>query len=372
MKLAMPLGNAGNKLNRRWYTLDSADLSELENNPRCPPECPGRLILGPVNFSGTPINDPDDYRIAQDLEPMKLQELVIGVERALRPGLAVHARYIHKQVDRAVEDVGSLDAGFNAIYLMANPGFGDMAVFYPEGATTPLPFPRARRDYDALELGVRRDLRGGWAARASYTWSRLHGNYSGLASSDTYQVAPNWGRVFDNPRMAFDERAEPVYGSLATDRPHQVKLHVLGDFRFGTSVGASVYAASGMPRTRFAAFVPAQSFPVAYRGRGSDGRLPSQTRLDLSLRHRVRLGGKLRLTIAANVINVFDQDAATDYYQQELFAGQAINIPDSAFYAGFDTQQLIAQQGLVRDARFLMDQAFQVPRTVRLSLELGF
>ena len=96
--------------------------------------------------------------------------------------------------------------------------------------------------------------------------------------------------------MAFDENGQPVYGVLATDRPHQLKAHVLFDFAFGTSVGASWFGASGIPRTREAAFIPGNAFPVMYLGRNSDGRLPFFSQLDLYAQHLLRFGSKVRLT----------------------------------------------------------------------------
>ena len=42
--------------------------------------------------------------------------------------------------------------------------------------------------------------------------------------------------------------------------------------------------------------------------------------------------------------------------------------------ARFDrvTAQLDSRSGLVRDARFLMDSAYQAPRSIRLGLKVGF
>jgi hypothetical protein len=305
---------------------------------------------------------------------MQLQEVVLGVERELAPNLSVTARYVHKQVDRAVEDVGTLDAQQDPVYWIGNPGFGTAASFYPEGGTTPLPSPRAVRDYDAFEVGLDKRHSSGWSARVSYTWSRLHGNYSGLAQSDEDgRVNPNIGSNFDYPLMSFDEQGEPVYGVLATDRPHQLKAHLLFDLPFGTSVGARFFGASGVPRTRLAQFVPGVGYPVMYRGRNSDGRLPYLSQLDLYLQHEVRLGERLRLTLSANVINALNQGAATNYHASELFTGQAVEVDETRLYAtGVDTQALIAQQRLVRDARFLMDSGYQAPRSIRLGTKLSF
>jgi outer membrane receptor protein involved in Fe transport len=78
------------------------------------------------------------------------------------------------------------------------------------------------------------------------------------------------------------------------------------------------------------------------------------------------------LTFSVNVLNLFDQDAAIDYYARELFDGQAIEISSDDFFRGFDTQELIEEQGLFRDPRFLMDTDFQPPRQIRLGARLSF
>ena len=373
-KLSMPLSLFGGvKADLYWYTLESGDVSEIVDNDDCPPACPGRLLLGPLSVANV-ANDPDDNKIDPDIHQMRVQELVLGLERQLGSQLAVGARYVHKQVDRTIEDIGTLGENQSEIYTIGNPGFGRAATFYPAGGTSPLPFPRAKRDYDALELSLDKRLTHGWAARVSYTLARLAGNYSGLAQSDEDgRVAPNVGRNFDYPLMGFDERAQPVYGVLATDRPHQLKAHVLLDLAFGASLGASWYGASGIPRTRLAQFVPGNGFPVMYEGRHSDGRLPFLSQLDLYLQHQVRLGSRARLTLSANVTNVLNQGTATNYWQYELFTGQAIRVDEAQFYStGVDTQALIAEQGLARDARFLMDSGYQAPRSIRLGLRVGF
>ena len=245
--------------------------------------------------------------------------------------------------------------------------------FVPELGTTAQPLPRARRDYDAVETALDRRLSGGWSARVSYTWSRLAGNYSGLAQSDEDgRVAPNTGRNFDYPMMAFDERGEAVYGVLATDRPHQLKINAYYEAGVGVSVGTRWFGGSGIPRTREAAFIPTQQIPVMYRGRNSDGRLPFLTQLDVYVQQRIRLGERMRLTLGLNVINVLNQKTASNFHPSELFPGQAISIEESAFYRGIDTQGLIADQRLVRDSRFLLDSGFQSPRAMRLGASVAF
>ena len=92
-----------------------------------------------------------------------------ALERELAPALSASARYIHKQIDRALEDVGTQSPGETEVaYLrIANPGFGVASEFYPGGGSSPLALPKAVRDYDAFEVALNRRLSGRWAARAA-------------------------------------------------------------------------------------------------------------------------------------------------------------------------------------------------------------
>ena len=67
--------------------------------------------------------------------------------------MAINVRYVHKQIDRAVEDTGALDAQSNEIYVIANPGEGLTAIAHPGVAN-----PKAVRDYDAVEFAVEKRL----------------------------------------------------------------------------------------------------------------------------------------------------------------------------------------------------------------------
>src|SRR5262245_64556305 len=47
---------------------------------------------------------PSNDAIQSDIKPMKLQEMVFGADHELSPVLSVGLRYVHKQIDRAIED----------------------------------------------------------------------------------------------------------------------------------------------------------------------------------------------------------------------------------------------------------------------------
>jgi hypothetical protein len=276
---------------------------------------------------------------------------------------------VHKQLDRAIDDIGALDAQGNEVYTIGNPGYGVAEYAYPG-----VRLPKAVRDYDAVEVGARRPMTRGWAFAASYLWSRLYGNYSGLSQSDENgRVAPNIGRVYDNPYVMFDEKARPVFGPLATDRPHQFKANVVYQAPFRLSVGVFQFLASGLPVSREAAVVQGSAFPMMYLGRLSDGRTPALSQTDLYVQQDIGVWRGSRLSLGLSVTNLFDQDTVISEYITENEQGFPIDVTEDVFFAGqFDVHQAMAQQGINTDARFLLPNAYQAPRTARVMLKWSF
>jgi len=363
-KLEMPRGAfGGDKWIESYYTLDTFDWPSIGVGGNFP----GTFIES-VNYR-IPSNDPSCPEcggIDPDLKPMRTQEAVLGLEHELSSVMSVGARYVHKQLDRTIEDVGIIVPGLGEVYFMANPGEG--IARHIVGDEFPA-VPKPVRDYDALELKFTKRYSDNWSLNSSLTFSRLYGNYSGLASSDENgRTSPNVNRFFDGIYMMFDQNAEPVYGRLATDRPVQFKANGYYTMPWGTNVGAAFYIAHGTPISRQVNMV--SSLPVLYLGRGSEGRLPMFSQTDLSLQQSFNVGGSRRVEISLNVLNLLDQDTAVNRWAPET--AQNIPITDADFFDGFDVQQLIAARNIRRDPRFLSDSAFQAPRTIRLGAKFVF
>jgi hypothetical protein len=304
---------------------------------------------------------------------MKMQEATAGLEHELSSTLSVALRYVHKQLDRAIEDIGNLDSEGNETYVIGNPGLGPNAVYVVPGTGAQVALPKAKRNYDSVELAFNRRMANHWSLRASYLWSRLHGNYPGLSQPDENgRVDPNIGRSFDYPIMMFDQNAQPVFGVLPTDRTHQGKVQAIYDMNFGASIGANLYMASGVPITREAAFIAGSNYPVQYLGRGSEGRTPFFSQLDMYAQYQVKLGGRKRLIFNANVLNVLGTDTVTNVFPTQLQPGTSINISEAQFFQGVNTEALIASQHLAQDPRFLADYGYQRPREARLGVRLTF
>ena len=374
-KLELPRGSfGGDKWLEYYYSLDTFDWTRLLNAPNCPPACPGRILrgaptpefpLGGVDFRHVSVGS---SAIEPDLKPMRQQEATAGIEHQLNDRIATGIRYVHKQIDRAIEDTGSLDAQGNEIYIIANPGEGLTRLAHPGVA-----LPKAVRDYDSVELFLERRFADNWFLRGSYLWSRLQGNYSGLSQSDENgRTSPNVGRLFDYPMMMFQDGGEPALGPLPTDRPHQFKAQFIYRLPFGTSVGLNQYVASGLPVTREIGIYPPNTLPVQYLGRGSDGRTPAYSQTDVQVQHEFGFFGDRRLQLSLNVLNLFNQDTAIGRYSTYQYSGGVIPDED-AFYFGRQTlAQLIASQNVPRDQRFLMDNAYQAPIQARFAVKFIF
>jgi hypothetical protein len=346
------------------FTLDTYDWPTLLANAACPPACPGTRIVGPLATTVVPDEDIDP-----DLDPMKLQEAVVGIEHQVRRHLLVTARYVHKQLDRAVEDIGSLDATYNEIYTIGNPGFHRATVAYPGVA-----LPKAVREYDAIEVAARRPFANRWAFNLSYLWSRLYGNYSGLSQSDENgRVSPNVARAYDYPAMMFNEKGTPVYGNLATDRPHQLKAFVVYSAPFGLNVSAFQYVGSGLPVTREGAILPPSLYPMQYLGRTSDARTPTISQTDIYAQYDFAVTKGTRLSAGIGVQNLFNQGTVISKFVTETEAGAGITFNEADLYAGrLNFQQLMAQQNVLKDPRFLMANGYQPPRSARIMIKWTF
>lgn len=372
----------GDKWQEYWYTLETADWTTLLDpvgSGSCPPSCPasmGKRIRGPYDYRAPGAVDPD-------LKPMRSEELSAGIEHQLSNATAVSARYVRKWLDRAVDDTGSFTEE-GEVYVIANPGFGmTKTACGPDlGCNPSVPLPKAKRTYDAVELAFTKNFSNHYYARLSYLWSRLYGNYSGLDQTDENgRTSPNTGRLYDYPLQSFDGRGYEVEGPLATDRPHQVKAQFIYQFPFGTTMGANYYISSGFPKTRELAVIAGSLYPMMYMGRNSDGRMPVYSQTDLVVSHDFKVGGSRRLQLSLNIMNLFNQDIATNYFQTENASGKYLDFTESEFYAHkVDVAALKATTaGWKADPRFMKEGAtlgntsgYQLPRQARIGVKFLF
>ncbi|MBA2604376.1 MAG: TonB-dependent receptor [Acidobacteria bacterium] len=378
MKYELPRGSfGGDKWVDYFYTWDSPNWQANStsgcatgtNTASVRPTCPAGTFIEALDRRHNSAEDPDEG-IDPNLKPMEENEFQLGLNRELRPGIVVGARYVFKDLVRTIEDVGILvcDApgSCGEVFYIANPGEGISLTLNDPGVPA---FPKATREYQGLELTFERRYAQNWALFGSYTFSRLYGNYSGLASSDENgRTSPNVNRFFDHLENSFDRNGQPVLGRLGTDRPHQFKAQFIYGFNWNMTMGLNQYVASGIPVSEEAnvgANVP--FFPY---GRGNLGRTDVLSRTDLSLYQSVRFAN-LDLRLGMTVLNLFDQDAVTRRFRNRMVGSLPLNT-DRFFQGGWDYEALLAANPRLTEVRFNQPDEFQEPRQVRFNLTLQF
>lgn len=245
-----------------------------------------------------------------DLKAARQSEYTIGFERELSRNFLLSARFTHKQIDRAVEDVGVFNDQGSEAYIIGNPGLGLVCEI---SSSANQPCTKAERKYDAVEVRV--DKRATkYFFNASYTWSRLFGNYSGLASSDEFgRSSPNVNRFFDLPPLGYTANGVPDNGRLATDRPHVFKAY--GGYTFDwadngvnkTTVSAFTTFQSGSPLTTIYNLYNLGS-TILY-GRGDLGRTEMFSETDFAIGHKYKFGRDNRFGLEPfmEIRNIFDE-----------------------------------------------------------------
>lgn len=354
-----------------------------------------------------PSNDPSDNRVDPDLKAARESSIDVGTEFELNNSWVLGARYVHKQIDRTIEDVGVFDQNQNELFFIANPGFGITAQpFFPGVPATP----KAKREYDAIEFKMNKRFGDNWFANGSYTYSRLYGNYSGLASSDENgRSSPNVNRFFDIPFLGFTVDGSPDDGRLATDRPHIFKMNAGYNIGWGgsspnsTELKGFFLAQSGTPLSTQVSAYSANTF---LNGRGDLGRTDTFTQTDFAVTHKYRFGRDSRFTMAfdVDILNLFNEQAVTNRHTVLFTGGLAANsvvqflpnvVDETSFIQQIFNGGLSSQirelnnrgnQGLstcgangmstcapfTTDARFDQPNQWQLPRSVRFGFRFIF
>lgn len=374
MKYEMPRGSfGGDKWVDYFYLWNNPDY-RVNSVPTCAtntntiserPGCPGGTLIEPLDRRFNSATDLDST-VDPNLKPMKQQEIQFGVSHELGNSMVVGARFVRKTLSRTIEDVGIIVPGIGEVYYIANPGEG-ITLELSDAPGVP-DFPKAKREYTGVELTFEKRFANNWALWGSYTWSKLYGNYSGLASSDEDgRVSPNVNRFFDHIENSFDRNGDLVYGPLGTDRPHQVKVQAM--YRTGWNMTFSVnqYVGSGIPISEEAYVAAAVGF-FPY-GRDNLDRADMTINTDLSIFQDIKLGEKFNLQLGVNILNLFDLDAETRRYNNRTVG--SLPLTTEQFFAGGWNYESFMTPSLV-DVKFNQADAYQAPREIRFSAKLSF
>lgn len=335
--------------------------------------------------------------IDPDLKAFRNSEFTVTFERELNSDFIASGRYTRKQVDFAIEDAGFLTSTGSEAYIIGNPGRGLYAQVAQANGLQNL---KPQRQYDALELRLDKRFSKNYYFNLNYTYSRLYGNYSGLASSDEDgRVSPNVNRFFDLPHAGFTVRGGADNGLLPTDRPHALKFYGAYSLNWEqlglgknntTEFQAFTTAQSGTPLTTTVDILNIDTIVLSERG--DLGRTGVFTQTDFAVRHRYKFGrdNRFTLVVETDILNLFDEK--NELSRNNLLSITNFDITDPALgiiTAAESTQANAYSLALARFQRnggaaietaaranlyplFNKTNSFQGPRSVRFGFRLLF
>lgn len=306
-----------------------------------------------------------------DIKPFQKNEFTLGIRKTFKETWTLGVRFLHNYIKNAVEDL--LHNSFEPIYLIGNPGSDwyqgwiDELITYgylPRGIKAS----RAVREYTSVTLSLDRKFKDNWLGGISYTWSRLYGNYAGLASSDEEgRNSPNTLTYFDWWFQTYNQFGREAPGLLRTDRTHQLKLYGAYVFDFGLTLGFNAYAMSGIPvQTELYLFGSPRFYPL---GRGSEGRTPWLWQIDLYAEYNLKLNDALTLQFNVNITNLTDNDTARS---RNMVYNSWAYLTSEQVIDGFDYLQLMADKGYRLDPRYNMEYDYLDAVAARLGVKLIF
>jgi len=324
-------------------------------------------------------------------------EIVATLERQVMEDMTVRLDYQHRWLGNIIED--GYGPAFNSV--LANPGnVPDSAI---SAANTQLnqataiatanpndpvaqanyqnaqanvsalqqlkDAPKPERTYDALTLSLNKRFSKKWFARASYTYSRLIGNYEGLYQYETNYVSPNGTNAYDAPELYVNQN-----GPLPNDRPHLFRLdgYVRQPVRKGHLVfGLAFTARSGQPRNYVGNLEPGSVYQIVMLlPRGEGGRTPTVTQLDAKIGYARPLGPRMNLEAFIDLFNILNQQTTLqtdDNYTFQAAPPIVNGTPSDLKYA-----KDLSGAPISKNPNYGQPIAFQTPFNARLGLRLTF
>ncbi|QRK08902.1 TonB-dependent receptor [Archangium violaceum] len=305
----------------------------------------------------------ENLSVDPDISAQSSTEYLVGAEYELLANTRLTATYTHRAMNSVIEDM-SRDDG--ATYFLGNPGSG----FAKE-------FPTPERTYNAVTVALTRAFGEGWLAQASYTWSRLYGNYPGLFRPETGQLDPNILSDFDLISL-LDNRT----GLLPYDRTHSVKVFGAKEFNFtkdfSGSLGLSYRGNSGTPINYLGGHVDYGEGEGFVLPRGSAGRTPWVNNIDTNIGLNYRVTKTSTVSFTLDVFNIFNFQTETLVDENYTYAavlpvkdGTPADLPNKVVVVGSNGDQRAMTADDV-NPNFKKPTQYQSPRQVRFGVRYTF
>ncbi len=350
----------GFKWKSAYYTLDDFDFTKIGVNGNYP-----GTHLATLDFRAPSFNLVDP-----NIKPFTQREIAFGVDKKIFENFSVSLRIVNKSVLYAIDDQGVVLPGIGETYYYTNLGSPFIQAKYAEAKAAGLmpegvpAVPKGKREYWGVNVGGEKRLSNNWLMGFSATWSRLTGNYSGLANSDEAgRNNPNGERSFDLWQFQQDKNLNYIDGPLPTDRPLVFKLYGSYVFPMGLTVGAVMQAMSGTPLSTSWNVDGPGYYPF---NRADLGRTPFLYYADTYVEYSWRLGGRNVLQFSVNLSNVFNVETPiyinTNVYRDNVTPGDAALL----------TKTWEPSPTAAKDGTFGLPGTFFAPFQARLGLKFMF
>ena len=306
----------------------------------------------------------DRSPVDPNIQAQSSDELLLGAEYEVLANIRVGANYTHRYMNSVIEDMSRDDGN---TYFLGNPGQG----FAKE-------FPKPVRNYDAVTVFLNRTFGDGWLAQASYTWSRLEGNYPGLFRPENSQLDPNILSDFDLIDL-LDNRT----GLLSFDRTHAIKLfgsrEVTLTNAMKASIGMSYRGNSGTPISYWGAHPEYGQDEAFVLPRGSGGRTPWVNTIDSNVGLTYSVGKNQAVSVTLDVFNLFNFQTATrvdeSYTYEEVIPvkdGTEADLPTEDSPGNMRRTSGGLLQYSEVNQNFRQPKEYQAPRQLRFGIRYTF
>lgn len=305
----------------------------------------GTVGAGSVSANLECGNAPDPNTVAiANLKPHYQDEFILGMEQTLTKQWSWGSKLTYRNLRSAIDDTCA--GGLCRIF---NPGEGGTFVdtdgkggyTYTSLTADQIGLPKLIRKYVAVDLfAAYQDAK--MYGKVEYTWSRNYGNAEGQLNSSNDTGGGGQPDVSTSSDWDLPEIMQGAYGPLPNNHTHSIKL--FGSYKVTDQwrVGGSAIVQSGAPRSCFSFYPYAKAglynapFYYHYCGvpgsqtsvndptvtpnagygpssRGAAGATPWTKTFNLSLAFTpAAIKG---LTLQGDVLNVFNTQTTTAYYQ---------------------------------------------------------
>jgi len=245
-------------------------------------------------LSSAPLASTTGKMIDPDIQPIYTDEWVVGYATPLRGGTTLDVFFMSREMHNFIEDLPSRLNG-------SAPDSGPfVAANLPCTRFAACQSADAQRSYRALTIDARRRLARKWMADASYTWSRFEGNFD--LDYSTTAVFNTSSFIQDGPGTNVQDVNR--FGPLREDRPHVAKVFSSYSATDALMLSGALRIQSGAPWNARAR--DWEGAVMNYLEPAGAHRNPTWTNLDLMAQYRLPLQGRMKVSVEARVLNVFD------------------------------------------------------------------